>query len=55
MGLTVEEALEQVEQKLDDVGMSLSPEEWIALCGRLIENTEIKKEAAEQEQEDEHP
>ena len=52
MGLTVEEALQEVEKKLDEVGMNLSPEDWIDLCGQLEDNTKVKREAAELEQED---
>ena len=52
MGLTVEEALKQVEEKLDEVGMSLTPEDWIDLCSQLAANTPVKLEAAEEEQED---
>ncbi len=50
--MTVDEALQQVEKTLDDVGESLSPDDWIDLCGQLEDNTRVKREAAEEEQED---
>ena len=53
MGLKVEEALKQVEFFLDDIVMCLSQEDWIDLCGQLEDNTKVKREAAELEQEDE--
>ena len=52
MGLTVEEALKQVEFFLDDIGMCLSQEDWIDLCDQLAANTQGKREAAEEEQKD---
>ena len=51
MGLKVEEALKQVEFFLDDIVMCLSQEDWIDLCGQLEDNTKVKREAAELEQE----
>ena len=53
MELTVKEALKKVEFLLDDIGMSLTQEDWIDLCGQLEDNTKVKREAAEFEQEEE--
>ena len=50
--MTVEEAVRDVEEKLDEVGEELDPMDWLETCEQLMDNIKMRAEAAREEQED---
>jgi len=51
--MTVEEIVDTIGNKLDELGEELSKEEWRDACEQLATNCEMKAEAAREELEDE--